>query len=362
MEDINLDMRCQMMLAEYERRRSSYEKLLGSVKALLGQYLGKEGGELTLISGRVKKVKSLAGKLALKGQKYASIEDITDLVGLRIVMLYNDGVEKAASIVEKNFDIDWDNTVDKRKTHDVQSFGYNSVHYICRLTDKMAKENGLDDLKNVRFEIQIRSTLQHVWAAVEHDIGYKSDIDVPSEYVRSFGRLAGMLELIDEEFSRIRMSVNEYRHRMEELLKQGQTDKIELTTESFTSFLHLEPFKKLNERIAAVNHAEIFDTSLLPYCTILKQLGMKTLGDVEQLVKERADDAFHLARYQIGNTDLDIMTSAVGIQNLCIAFLLRRGCGKLALKELLDYLYGESEYNDSQAENLLKTAKQLGLQ
>ncbi len=362
MEDIKLDLRCQMMLSEFERRRSSYERLLEAAESLLHRYLGKNGGELTLISGRVKKSQSLAGKLALKGQKYTSLDDITDLVGLRVVMLYNNGVDKAASVVEKYFDIDWDNTVDKRRMHDVQSFGYNSVHYICRLSDKMVDESGLGDLKNVRFEIQIRSTLQHVWAAVEHDIGYKSDVEIPSEYVRSFGRLAGMLELIDEEFSRIRMSVDDYRHRMEDLLKEGQTDKVELTLDSFKSFLRLEPFKKLNDRIAAVNHAEIFDTSLLPYYNVLKKLEMTTLGDVERLIREHEDDAYHLARFQIGNTDIDIITSAVGVQNLCIAFLLRKGCGKLALKQLLDYLYGESATNDDQATNLLVIAKQLRLQ
>ena len=98
------------------------------------------------------------------------------------------------------------------------------MHYICRL-----KEGSLP------FEIQMRTALQHVWSAVEHDIGYKGFVKLPPEFRRQFSRLAGMLELVDDEFSRLRTTMSEYRRQVQTLVKSGHLDEVPLTTDSFRS-------------------------------------------------------------------------------------------------------------------------------
>ena len=185
---------------EYRQKVSQMQALSEQVYTLLKQTLREQGIELNSIEARVKTEQSLEGKLERKGDKYHQLEDITDLVGLRIITFYTDDVDKVAAIVQRLFDIDWKNSVDKRKLHQLTSFGYNSLHYICRL-----KEGSLP------FEIQMRTALQHVWSAVEHDIGYKGFVKLPPEFRRQFSRLAGMLELVDDEFSRLRTVLTNYR-------------------------------------------------------------------------------------------------------------------------------------------------------
>ena len=188
-----LDAHCQAILEEYRAHHQEFEEKTEKIRLMLKGVFEKAGLLVATIESRVKTEKSLAGKLEIKGAKYASLRDITDIIGLRVVTFYSDDVDKVASAVDRLFDVDWENSVDKRKLHEIDSFGYMSLHYICSM-------EGFP----YRFEIQMRTVLQHAWANMNHDTGYKSGVEVPREYLRNLNRLAGMLELADEQFSRIR--------------------------------------------------------------------------------------------------------------------------------------------------------------
>ena len=132
-----------------------------------------------------------------------------------------------------------------------------------------------------------------------------------------------------------------------------------LDGDSFRTFLDLNPFGQLNRRIASVNQAEIHEVSLMPYLTVFKGLGCKTLGDVSRIIKKHSEGAYQIACYQIGLTDLDIISSSLGPQDICIAYILKSGGGKLGVKYLLDELNGVSESNEMMAELLLEQARNL---
>jgi hypothetical protein len=95
------------------------------------------------------------------------------------------------------------------------------------------------------------------------------------------------------------------------------------------------------------------------YLPVFKLLGCKTLGDVARIVKDYSEAAYQIACYQIGLTDLDILSASVGPQNICIAYILKNGGGKPGLKYLFDELNGPSESNASLAEFLLEESKDL---
>ena len=343
-----MDLHCQAILQEYRDNLPLLNQTADSVRASLKKALDDAGLIIAALECRVKTEHSLAGKLELKGSKYASLGDLTDIIGLRVITFYIDDVDKVASAVERLFTVDWENSVDKRKLHDIDSFGYLSLHYICSTPGCP-----------YRFEIQMRTVLQHAWANMNHDTGYKSGVEIPTRYRRDMSRIAGMLELIDDEFSRIRTEINDYRRRVQALVASGNLADVALDGDSFRSFLAIEPFKNLNRKIAAVNQAEIQDVSLLQFLPVFKGMGFKTLGDIENLIKQYSEAAYQIATFQIGLTDIDIVSSSIGPQDLCIAYIIKSGWGKAGLKLMLDALNGPSESNDAMAEFLEEETKGL---
>ena len=346
--DRHLDPHCEAIMEEFRAGLPQFKSVAKEVYDTLKRTFAEAGLLVAAIEYRVKAEDSLAGKLELKGQKYRTLADITDIIGLRVITFYIDDVDKVASAVERLFTVDWENSVDKRKIHEIDSFGYLSLHYIC-------SKKGFP----YRFEIQMRTVLQHAWANMNHDTGYKSGVEVPKEYLRNMSRLAGMLELADEQFSIIRNDLADYRRRVQALVASGNLADVPLDGDTFRSFLDLKPFEPLNRRIASVNQAEIQEVPLMPYLAVFKNLECKTLGDVQKMIKDYSEGAYQIACYQIGLTDLDIIASSLAPQDICIACILKTGGGRAGIRVMFDTLNGPSESNDAMAAFLTEQASDL---
>ena len=344
----HLEQHCETIMREYRDNLSWFKESSRKVYSLLKKTLDDAGLSVAALEYRVKEEDSLEGKLEIKGGKYQSLKDITDIIGLRVITFYIDDVDKVASAVERVFEVDWENSVDKRKALEIDSFGYLSLHYVCRVPDS-----------EYRMEIQMRTVLQHAWANMNHDTGYKSGVEIPPRYLRDLSRLAGMLELVDDEFSRIRTELTDYRRKVRALVASGNLEDVPLDGDTFRSFLEMNPFNALNKRIASVNQAEIREVSLMPFLPLFKGIGCKTLGDISKLIKNYSEGAVQIATYQIGLTDLDIVASSIGPQDLCIAYLLKQGSGKAGIRYMFDTLNGKSESNDILAEMIVQQAKDL---
>ncbi len=364
---VSMDSHCQAIIQEFRDNLPVFKKVSFEIKDLLEKMIsgcGKvhtnlenqlkakdltgAGIHVASIESRVKAEESLAGKLERKGNKYKSLADITDIIGLRVITFYIDDVDKVASAIEKLFEIDWENSVDKRKLHQIDSFGYLSLHYICKLQDFP-----------YRFEIQLRTVLQHAWANMDHDTGYKSGVEIPMQYRRAMNRLAGMLELIDDEFSKMRSELTDYRRSVHNLVASGKLDEVPLDGDTFRSYLELKPFDNLNRRIASMNQAEIQSVSLMNYLAIFKGLGCKTLGDIDKIIKKYFEAAYQIACYQLGLTDLDVISASLGPQNLCIAYVLKNDGGKAGVRYLYELINGTSNGSEIWAEMIMDQARDL---
>ena len=351
-----MDAHCEAILQEYRNNKQTYDDIRRIVLDVLEKNIAKEGIQYANISSRVKTEDSLAGKLDLKGYKYKSIFDITDICGARISTLYIDEVDLVAALVERLFTIDWENSIDKRALLESDRFGYMSIHYICSIPAELFHDEKRPELNEIRFEIQVRTELQDIWATINHDLGYKSDVEIPTVYKRTISRLAGLLELADEEFKRFRRGISEYRNQVLTLVQDGKFDDISYNIDSFTDYIAIDPFKDLNESIASALKADITPANMLPYYDIFLEFGVKTLGDIERFKNEYSEDAKRFALHRMAGLELNIMSTTVGIQNLCIVFILKQGYGEVGIKLLYDALFGPGGDNTRRAKRTVQQA------
>lgn len=226
------------------------------------------------ISFRCKTRESLERKIDIK-QSYESLEDITDLAGVRIITHFADDVDVVASMVESEFKIDKVNSIDKRASLDPDRFGYLSLHYVVSLKKERDTLQEYSAFKSLKLEIQIRSILQHTWAEIEHDIGYKSSVEVPRGIRRKFSRMAGLLELADQEFAAIRVELGKYKiTSAAEAIKNPE--RVLLDKVTYIDFVTQNKVcLELDQHIVSLCNFKLYE---LPKNTAKQLLGLELLG------------------------------------------------------------------------------------
>lgn len=351
----------KMILEEFTRTRSDYLELGDVVHNRLDEMVKETGLSILGIEHRIKTVKSLAGKLERKGEDYyQKLEDLTDLVGARIICFFADEVDILGKLVEKNFQIDMENSSDKRALMKADSFGYLSLHYICYLTPDMGYP---EKICYKKFEIQIRTNLQHTWSAIEHDLGYKSEFGVPRVVVRQFARLAGLLELADDEFVRIRSRMQEYTEEIRQKIAQGCADDVLIDSISLEEYV-----KRNHEMRSFLNNlaeisgskdgpAEVSEVSVETYVQQLHWLGITTIGSLQIMLSENRELALKLAERVLKNTDLDILSSSIGLRYLCRALLLNKSYTQEQITEFFRLSAGNEKRAERMAKELLKSTR-----
>ena len=192
-------------VAQYSKVRSRYENFAAKLEALLCDLLAAHPVKHHVVESRAKSIESFREKITRPGKSYSDpFKELTDLAGIRVIVYYTDDVDTVASILKKEFRVHPDKSSDKRDMHDADQFGYLSVHRILSLKTPRSYLAEWKPFVKLQFEVQIRTVLQHSWAAISHAMQYKQKADVPDSLKRKLFRLAGLFELADEQFVDIR--------------------------------------------------------------------------------------------------------------------------------------------------------------
>lgn len=290
------------IILEYQRENHKYEEFRKRAERLLSDLINSTKIKIHSVTSRSKSVDGLDMKMVRKGYPYARLHEITDLVGIRIITLFEDDIDRIAEIIESEFLIDRPNCVDKRKMNE-STFGYRSLHYVISLSEErilLPEYRAFDGLKA---EVQIRSILQHSWAEIEHDLGYKGDIEIPGPAKRSFHRVAALLELADIEFSKLRQQLETIQKKIKEDLS-SDPKAVRITYESIKAYIQnsglvrdLEfNLKRLGIQFVPL---EDFDSHLVHLVKLLKNHGIENISELEKSYIDHRNKIMSEARARI---------------------------------------------------------------
>ncbi len=235
---------------EYSQLKPQLDKLRTTVFGLLSTGLKNAGIDFFQIDTRTKSSESSWEKTRRK--EYDNpFADLTDLVGARIILYLESDIARTEQELRGLFKIDEVNSVNKLDSENVNYVGYRSFHLVASLGSRRESLPEYQNLTELKFEIQIRTALQHAWAEIEHKQNYKSTTSLPPRLQRRLMLASGVIETVDREFSDIVELARNYEKMIENGDQQTRSDPV--TTAAIVGIFNRAVKKHRIKRYANLN-------------------------------------------------------------------------------------------------------------
>ena len=202
----------EVMAAFYEflELEHLYESAAETVKTQLNIYASEFGMKFQRnpihgIESRIKSPQSIVEKLQRKGfpiSAKSAQEHLMDIAGIRVVCYYVEDIYALAEMLSLRSDI----RVLKVKDYIInpKPSGYRSYHMIIMVPVHLSTSR-----REVPVEIQIRTIAMDFWAALEHQLRYKTKAAVPSALKDELRELADTIAETDLRMQDIYEQINE---------------------------------------------------------------------------------------------------------------------------------------------------------
>ncbi len=220
MPSLDFELERRNFLLYYDSNRQLFEKAKNACISIIASLLRQSNiGEVTKIEGRIKDKNECIKKFHRKYQSKLEAEEhpyriqdyITDLIGIRIICLYEDQIAKTSEVLQQHFRIiDVTDKISALEGTD-DSFGYKGLHMDLVLSDDLVAQEKYQEFAELPYEVQIRSLIQDAWSVLDHKIKYKKSI--PNDLRRRINVLSALFELADREFKEIRNATEELLER-----------------------------------------------------------------------------------------------------------------------------------------------------
>lgn len=282
------------ILKEYDEKYRTIESFTSDLEKLLSKLLNSANLRVHSVTSRVKTRDSLIAKCGrISEVKYKRLNDITDISGIRIITFFPDEVDAVAELIQKEFKINYKLSDDKRAELDPDKFGYLSLHYIAKLSRGRLRLAEYRRYKDLQAEIQIRTILQHTWAEIEHDLGYKTKLSVPRDVRRRFSQLAGLLELADNTFAQIRDDLSRYEANIPNQIREVP-ELVQIDKASLLAFIgDSELVRQIDTEISTKTNIElsssISEDIVTGRITPLNYLNINTIADLNANMEKKKD-------------------------------------------------------------------------
>lgn len=211
MPSLDFDREESLFRAFYAQQCAALKDACEALTGMVAEVVEHAGGvDIAKVEGRVKDADECIRKFVRKYRPALEESNtpfdiqsyITDLVGVRVVCLYEDELEKIAQIVRAHFAvIDVTDKVTAVESTEA-SFGYKGLHLDLKLSAAQRDLPEHTAYAHLPFELQVRTIIQDSWSVLDHKIKYKKSI--PGQLKRRINVLSALFELADREFRQIR--------------------------------------------------------------------------------------------------------------------------------------------------------------
>lgn len=287
--------------AKYEQHLQTYENLLTESRFILENELKKNKIKIHSTLGRIKNLDSLKKK-AERLVSNKPFEDITDIVGLRVICLLRSDIQKIGDLIRSSFLVITED--DKIDGQEVSSFGYQSVHFLAKIKSEYAGPR-YDPIKYLTFEIQVRTIAMDAWATVSHYLDYKSDRDVPKHMRKDFYALSGLFYVVDTHFEFFYQASSENLTATITRIKNEKTiEGEELNIDTLRAYLT----KKITDH-------EVPNSDLKAYSELIEELtaaGYKQISEIDSAI-DRGWNAFLAYEKKYPPANMSKKYNAIGV-------------------------------------------------
>ena len=302
--------RLRELHARYDEWTARHPRAADDFASAIRELLSDAGLAFDSVTARVKTWRSLRIKAMRRGDdgEFAYPEpwtDIHDLVGVRVTAYHSNEIPDVLAVLGDSLEVL--RAIDKTaETRISGQFGYGSHHLVCRVGEDAPP--GLAPYRGQKFEVQVRTVLQHAWAEFEHDIRYKSpDGAIDPRIDRAFALAAGLIELADQQFDQVAAILDE-EHGEE---REDGADAVELGAETLPGLLTL--LLPTVPRSKSEHYAWLEE--------LLDANGVATVGDLRDLVAPERVAAVEEAlnyRFQPGHVRIidDLLLAAFGADHV----------------------------------------------
>lgn len=151
------------------------------------------------IKSRIKTPRSIISKLKRRGfpiSLQSMMENLNDIGGIRVICPFIEDIYTVADMLMRQDDL----TLIEKKDYiqNPKPNGYRSLHLILEVPIFLS-----DRTQPVRIELQLRTIAMDFWASLEHQLRYKSDVEVPPQISDDLKACADVIAATDEEMQRI---------------------------------------------------------------------------------------------------------------------------------------------------------------
>src|SRR5216684_5729698 len=267
----------------YSARFEIYSAFTRLLQVTVQRLMRAAGIQYLSVASRPKSVPSFVEKMTRK--EYTSTDEVTDLAGIRVITFIESDAAAAAELLRRSFIPHPEKSLDKSEELGDSQVGYRSIHLICELGTDRVNLTEYKPFKGLLFEVQVRTVLQHAWAEIDHDRGYKFSGVLPSELRRRLNLLAGQLEFADKEFSRLAEDVDLHSAELQRKKKAGDLD-IELSSASIGEFLTI---------LASRNALPLKESAPAKFAAVIDELhgfGIDRLQELSEIMSSQFLDEF----------------------------------------------------------------------